>query len=48
MVDTVIIAGNGYLGGLDAETDASVLPINNFVVATEPLDDLLIPRRGKR
>ncbi len=43
MVDTVIIAGNGYLGGLDAQTDARVLPINNFVVATEPLDDMLIP-----
>jgi gamma-glutamylputrescine oxidase len=43
MVDTVIVAGNGYLGGLDEATDARVLPINNFVVATEPLDELLIP-----
>jgi gamma-glutamylputrescine oxidase len=43
MVDTVILCGNGYLGGLDAETDARVLPINNFVVATEPLDEMLIP-----
>lgn len=41
--DTVIIAGNGYLGGLDTATDARVLPINNFIVATEPLDELLIP-----
>lgn len=43
MVDTVIVAGNGYLGGLDEATDARVLPINNFVVATEPLDEMLIP-----
>lgn len=45
MVDTVIFAGNGYLGGLDADTDARVMPMNNFIVATEPLDEELIAGR---
>lgn len=33
----VLLAGNGYLGGLSAPVAARVMPINNFVVATEPL-----------
>jgi len=33
----VILACNGYLGGLDAQVAARVMPINNFIVATEPL-----------
>lgn len=45
MADTVVFAGNGYLGGLDLDTDAKVMPMNNFVVATEPLDEELIPGR---
>lgn len=43
--DHVILAGNGYLGRLDEGVAARVMPINNFVVATEPLgaraDDIL-------
>ncbi|MCR8723062.1 NAD(P)/FAD-dependent oxidoreductase [Frigidibacter sp. ROC022] len=35
----VVLAGNGYLGGLDGRVAARVMPINNFIVATEPLDD---------
>ncbi|HQY43830.1 MAG TPA: FAD-binding oxidoreductase [Paracoccaceae bacterium] len=35
--DHVILAGNGYLGGLDNHVAARVMPINNFIVATEPL-----------
>lgn len=35
----VIFACNGYLGGLDAQTAARVMPINNFIVATEPLGE---------
>ena len=35
--DHVILAANGYLGGLDRRVAARVMPINNFVVATEPL-----------
>ncbi len=37
----ILLAGNGYLRGLDARVDASVLPINNFIVATEPLPGLM-------
>jgi gamma-glutamylputrescine oxidase len=35
--DHVILACNGYLGGLEPRIAARVMPINNFVVATEPL-----------
>ncbi|MBN2631099.1 MAG: FAD-binding oxidoreductase [Rhodobacteraceae bacterium] len=38
--DHLILAANGYLGGLDAKVAARVMPINNFMVATEPLGDL--------
>lgn len=33
----VILATNGYLGGLVPQVAARVMPINNFIVATEPL-----------
>ncbi len=35
--DHVILACNGYLGGLNRHVAARVMPINNFIVATEPL-----------
>lgn len=35
--DHVILAANGYLGRLEPEVAARVMPINNFIVATEPL-----------
>lgn len=35
--DHVILAANGYLGHLDMRIAARVMPINNFIVATEPL-----------
>jgi gamma-glutamylputrescine oxidase len=37
--DQVILAGNGYLGGLNRQVAAKVMPINNFIIATEPLGD---------
>lgn len=37
--DQVILAGNGYLGDLVPRVAARVMPINNFIVATEPLGD---------
>ncbi len=37
----ILLAGNGYLRGLDARVDARVLPINNFIVTTEPLPGLM-------
>ena len=33
----VVLACNGYLGGLDPQVAARVMPINNYVVATQPL-----------
>ncbi len=37
--DHLILAANGYLGGLDGKVAARVMPINNFMIATEPLGD---------
>ena len=39
LANHVILACNGYLGGLDRFVAARVMPINNFIVATEPLGD---------
>ncbi|MBX2824588.1 MAG: FAD-binding oxidoreductase [Gammaproteobacteria bacterium] len=36
----VVLACNGYLGKLDREVATRVMPINNFIVATEPLMDV--------
>lgn len=36
---SVVLAGNGYLRGLDRTADAVVMPINNFVIGTEPMSD---------
>ncbi len=33
----VVLACNGYLGGLNGRVAARVMPINNFIVATAPL-----------
>jgi gamma-glutamylputrescine oxidase len=35
--DHLILACNGYLGRLDRGVAARVMPINNFIIATEPL-----------
>lgn len=35
----LILACNGYLGSLDRKVAAKVMPINNFIVATEPLGE---------
>lgn len=35
--DHLILACNGYLGRLDRRVAARVMPINNYIVATEPL-----------
>ncbi|WP_299415104.1 FAD-binding oxidoreductase [uncultured Sulfitobacter sp.] len=37
VADHVILACNGYLGGLNGQVAARVMPINNFIIATEPL-----------
>ena len=35
--DWLLLAGDGYLSGLDGTVEARVMPINNFILATEPL-----------
>ena len=37
----VLLACNGYLAGLSEPVEARVMPINNFVVATEPVPGLM-------
>lgn len=39
VADQVILAGNGYIGGLEPSYPTRVMPINNFILATEPLGD---------
>ncbi len=35
--DMVVLAGNAYLAGLDAEAESRLMPIVNYLLATEPL-----------
>ncbi len=37
--DHVVLACNGYLGGLNRKVAGRVMPINNFIAATEPLGE---------
>ncbi len=37
----IVLACNGYLGKLDDDIAARVMPINNFIIATEPLDEAM-------
>ncbi|KPP88572.1 MAG: gamma-glutamylputrescine oxidase [Rhodobacteraceae bacterium HLUCCO07] len=39
LAEHVILAANGYLGGLNRKVAARVMPINNFIAATPPLGD---------
>lgn len=39
LADHVIYACNGYLGDLERQAAAHVMPINNFIAVTEPLDE---------
>ena len=43
LADQVIFACNGYLGKLNQKVSRMVMPINNFIVATEPLGKELPP-----
>ncbi|MCR4282715.1 MAG: FAD-binding oxidoreductase [Bauldia sp.] len=35
--DIVVLAGNGYLDGIDEEVEARVMPIDNYILATAPI-----------
>ena len=37
--DHILIACNGYLDGLSTRAQRRMLPLNNFIIATEPLGD---------
>ena len=41
--DAVLLAGNGYLSGLEPRIETRVLPLVNHIAATEPLDISPIP-----
>ncbi len=38
--DSVILSCNGYLGKLEPRLAGKIMPINNFIIATEPLDEV--------
>lgn len=40
--DHIVLACNGYLGKLEKRLCGKIMPINNFVIATEPLSDELL------
>ena len=40
--DAVILACNGYLGKLENRMAGKIMPINNFIIATEPLDETTV------
>jgi gamma-glutamylputrescine oxidase len=35
--NVIILAGNGYLDGIDDEVESHVMPIDNYMLATEPI-----------
>jgi gamma-glutamylputrescine oxidase len=37
--DSIVLACNGYLGQLEPRLSGKIMPINNFIIATEPLDE---------
>jgi len=37
--DSIVLACNGYLGKLEQRLSGKIMPINNFIIATEPLSD---------
>ncbi len=41
---TLVLACNGYLGALEPRVADSIMPINNFILATEPLSKELAQR----
>lgn len=43
----VLVAGNGYLEGIEPQVEARVVPIRNYILATEPLPhpEAIIPGR---
>ncbi|MEM7694777.1 MAG: FAD-binding oxidoreductase [Pseudomonadota bacterium] len=44
MAQTVVFAGNGMMRGLVPWLDARIVPLRNYILATQPLRPALIPR----
>lgn len=43
LTPTVILAGNGYMRGVSHYLDARVMPLKNYIIATERLTEPVIP-----
>lgn len=41
LADSLVLACNGYLGNLAPHAAGKIMPVNNFILATEPLSDTL-------
>ncbi len=46
--DYIVLACNGYLGKLEQRVAGKIMPINNFVIATEPLTTAQLERINPR
>jgi gamma-glutamylputrescine oxidase len=46
--DRVILACNGYLDNLEKRLTSKILPMNNYIVATKPLDDETVQKINPR
>jgi len=46
--DRVVLACNGYLGNLEKSLTSKILPMNNYIVATKPLDDKTVQKINPR
>ena len=46
--DRVVLACNGYLGNLEKSLTSKILPMNNYIVATKPLDDETVQKINPR
>ena len=46
--DSIVLACNGYLGKLERRLSGKIMPINNFVIATEPLNESQLERINPR
>ena len=44
VADYLLLCGDGYLDGIAPAVEASILPINNYILATEPLPPALAAR----
>ncbi len=48
LADSLVLACNGYLGKLAPQVAGKIMPINNFMLATEPLSDALCQQINAR